>query len=591
MRILLEQLRTQRGPLAVVFALATVNQLLLLVEPHVLRLIVDRWVMRLDTVPLRPFFQGVATLVLAGMGIALLARVARTCQEYGANMIAQRVSTGLYARTIAHSLHLPFAVFEDQRSGELLHKIQRARQDAQTGIGQLVRLYLAGVAMLAVTTYAFYVHHFLGIAFVSLVPLLAGSVYLLSRPIRAQQMAITRAAAGVAGSTVEAIRNVELVKSLGVQRQEVERLDAANERLLALEQKKLRLVRLFTFAEGTIMNTGRASLLLVMLWLVHARAITVGEFLTLFLYAQWLFAPLSELGAVVGRYQEARATLATLDEVLDIAQETDSPQSVRTGSLEEIRLENVSLEYAGGRRAAVSAFDLVLRAGETVALVGPSGSGKSSVVKLLTALYRPSTGTITINGIDSAAVDIADHRSRIGLVTQETYLFAGTLRENLTLVRPDATDEQCIEALRRAAGMQILERGGRGLETKIGEGGLKLSGGERQRIAIARALLREPELLIFDEATSNLDPISERSITGTIRDLATSGAARITVIVAHRLSATTHADRVIVMSEGALAESGTHGSLMEKAGLYARMHGQPAADPAVRAGASTDVAE
>jgi ATP-binding cassette subfamily B protein len=574
MRLLLEQLRSHIPALAGVFALGTVNQLLLLAEPHVLRLIVDRWVVRVASVPWPVFFRGVLGLVLAGAAIALLARIARVFQDYGANMIAQRVSAKLYARSVAHSLLLPFHVFEDQRSGELLYKIQKARLDAQTGITQMVRFYLAGLAILVVTVYAFSVHRLIGIAFVALVPLLAVAVFALGRPIRRQQMAIARDAAKIAGSTTEAIRNVELVKTLGVQQQEIARLDAANEHLLGLEQRKLQVVRRFTFAEGTIMNTARAVLLLVMAAVVHSGDITVGEFLTFFLYAQWVFAPLSELGVVVGRYQEARATFATLDEIMDIQPESAPVDAPPVGTLQEIELEGVTFEYPGTGRPVLERIDLVLRAGETVALAGPSGSGKSSVVKLITGLLRPSAGTLLVNGLDARNVDITDYRRRIGVVTQETFLFAGTIRENLTLVQPDATDEACLAALRRASALSIIERGGLGLDTRIGEGGLRLSGGERQRIAIARALLRDPELLIFDEATSNLDPISERAITATIRELAVTNAARMTLIIAHRLSTIAHADRIIVLSEGKVVESGTHRALLTASGLYARMHEQ-----------------
>lgn len=574
MRLLVQQLRSHIPALAGVFALGTVNQLFLLVEPHVLRLIVDRWVMRAAAVPWPLFFRGVLGLVLAGAAIALLARIARIFQDYGANMIAQRVSTKLYARSVAHSLLLPFNVFEDQRSGELLYKIQKARLDAQTGITQMVRLYLAALAILVVTIYAFSVHTLIGVAFVALVPLLAAAVFALGRPIRRQQMAIARDAARIAGSTTEAIRNVELVKTLGVQQQEIARLDAANEHLLGLEQRKLRVVRRFTFAEGTIMNTARAVLLLVMASVVHSGEITVGEFLTFFLYAQWVFTPLSELGVVVGRYQEARATFATLDEIMNIEPEPAPVDAPPVGTLQEIELEGVTFEYPGTGRPVLERIDLLLRAGETVALAGPSGSGKSSVVKLITALLRPSAGTLLVNGLDARNVDVTDYRRRIGVVTQETFLFAGTIRENLTLVQPDATDEACLAALRRASALSIVERGGLGLDTRIGEGGLRLSGGERQRIAIARALLRDPELLIFDEATSNLDPISERAITATIRELAAANAARMTLIIAHRLSTIAHADRIIVLSEGKVVESGTHRALLAASGLYARMHEQ-----------------
>jgi ATP-binding cassette subfamily B protein len=571
MRLLLEHLRRHTAAFCGVFVLATVNQLLILAEPQILRVVIDRFVIPAASIPWPVFFRGVLTLVCAAVVVALLARVARNLQEYGTSVIAQRVGARLYAGSVAHSLLLPFGIVEDQRSGELLQKMQKARLDAQSGIAQAVRVYLAAVAIIAVTAYAFVVHRLLGILFLLLVPLIAAFVLAISRPVRRQQKQIALETAALAGSTTETMRNLELVKSLGIAEQEIARLDRANERILALEERKLRLVRLFSFAEGTVMNLGRAVLLLVMLSLVHKRAITTGEFLTFFLYAQSFFAPLAELGAMVVRYQESRATFETLDEVMAIAPEAKVSDAAPLGALSAIDLKGVTLRYGGGGRPALEEVDLAIRAGETVAIVGPSGSGKSSIVKLLAGLYPPSAGTLAVNGVDVSRLDIDTLRRRIGLVTHDTHLFAGTIRENLLLVRADATDAQCLEAAARAAAMPILERGGKGLDTVIGEGGLKLSGGERQRIAIARALLRDPELLIFDEATSNLDSMTERAITRTIREIASSAAARMTIIVAHRLFAIAHADRIVVLANGRVVERGTHETLLRDDGLYATM--------------------
>ena len=571
MRLLFEHVRRHTAALCGVFVLATVNQLLLLAEPQILRVVIDRFVVPAATIPWPVFFRGVLTLVGAAVVVALLARVARNLHEYGTSVIAQRVGARLYAGSVAHSLLLPFGVVEDQRSGELLQKMQKARIDAQAGITQAVRIYLAAVAIIAVTTYAFIVHRLLGILFLLLVPVIAAFVLAISRPIRRQQKKIALDTAALAGSTTETMRNLELVKSLGIAEQEISRLDRANERILALEERKLRLVRVFSFAEGTVMNLARAVLLVVMLTLVHRGAITTGEFLTFFLYSQSFFAPLAELGAMVVRYQESRATFDTLDEVMSIAPEVKVSDAEPLGALTKIELNDVTLRYGGGGRAALDGVDLDIRAGETVAIVGPSGSGKSSIVKLLAGLYPPSAGTITVNDIDVNRIDIDTLRRRIGLVTHDTSLFAGTVRENLLLVRADATDAQCLQAAAQASAMPILERGGKGLDTVIGEGGLKLSGGERQRIAIARALLREPELLIFDEATSNLDSMTERAITSTIREIASSGAARMTIIVAHRLFAIAHADRIIVLANGRVVERGTHEALLRHDGLYATM--------------------
>ncbi|HEX2059135.1 MAG TPA: ABC transporter ATP-binding protein, partial [Thermoanaerobaculia bacterium] len=380
-----------------------------------------------------------------------------------------------------------------------------------------------------------------------------------------------------AGSTTETLRNVELVKSLGLEKQEIARLNTVNTGILGLELKKIRFLRFYSFLQGTLINTTRASLLFLMPWLLFRRDITLGEFYALFFYSFAIFSPLAELGAIIAQYQEARASMEKLEEVLAIAPAPKPEHPRPVGPLQRVAFENVSFTYPSASTPSLESVQLEIRAGETVAFVGPSGSGKTSLVKLLVGLYRPTTGRLSINGIDANEVDPDELRARIGLVTQETQLFAGTIRDNLVFVNPSATDAQCIEVLRQAAALPIIERGGKGLDTKIGEGGIKISGGERQRLAIARALLREPELMIFDEATSSLDSITEKAITETIRALTTGGQRRMTVLVAHRLSTIAHAQRIHVLAKGRIVETGTHGSLLAANGLYAALWAEQSA--------------
>jgi len=571
MRLLLRHSLRHWRPLAGTFALATVNQLLLLADPQILRMIVDRYVMRMSELPRGTFVRGVLWLVAASVAILLLSRFVRNLQDYRINVIARRVGSQLYAATVAHSLLLPFQIYEDRRAGELLHTMQRARSDAEQSITSAVRIYLSSVGMLAVVGYAFYVHPLLGALQVAMVAMLAIFIVLVSKPIHRHQKRIAAEVVSEAGATTETMRNVEMVKSLGIEEQEIGRLQRLNDEILQLEERKLRLVRIFTFFEGSALSVARAAMMLAMLWLVYQRAITVGEFLTMFLYLLTVaYAPLMELGSGVVRWQQARATFGQLDEVMSIPTETTNASAVRLESLESIRFERVSLTYPNGASALRDvSFDL--HAGDTVAFAGPSGSGKSTVVKLLVGLYPPSEGQIAFNGIDATLIDRDDVRRRLGLVTHDTHLFAGTVRANLHIAVPDASEPECLEAIERAAALPILARGGEGLDTRIGEGGLKLSGGERQRIAIARALLRDPELLIFDEATSNLDSLTERAVSDTIRDIAASVRGRITLLIAHRLATVAGADRIHVLDRGQIVDSGTHAELLGRGGLYARM--------------------
>jgi ATP-binding cassette subfamily B protein len=219
---------------------------------------------------------------------------------------------------------------------------------------------------------------------------------------------------------------------------------------------------------------------------------------------------------------------------------------------------------------AIDHISFEVRKGETLAFVGPSGSGKTTLMKLLVGLYRPKEGNILYNGLDETAIDFDDLRRQIGFVTQDTQLFAGTIKENLLFVNPGATEEDLNEALRKASCTNLLARAEKGIDTMIGEGGLKLSGGEKQRLSIARALLRKPALLIFDEATSALDSLTEEDITRTIREVSSQGD-QITIMIAHRLSTIMHADRIYVLEKGEVEEVGTHADLLASKGLYYAM--------------------
>jgi ATP-binding cassette subfamily B protein len=558
--------------------LATINQVFSLLDPQVFRLIVDRYAMKAGSMAQDVFVRGVLLLLLAYVGVALISRIAKNFQDYFVNVIAQRTGAQLYERSVSHSFSLPYSVFEDQRSGEILQKMHKARADAQSLITNFVNLmFVSMVGLVFVTIYAFTVHWSLGSAYLLLAPSLGTLMFFISRRIKSQQRVIVTQTAELAGSTTETLRNVELVKSLGLEKQEIARLNTVNTGILGLELKKIRFLRFYSFLQGTLINTTRAGLLFLMLWLLFRKTITLGEFYALFFYSFAIFSPLAELGAIIAQYQEARASMEKLEEVLAIppAPQPEHPRAI--GTLQRVAFEDVWFTYPSASTPSLEHIDLEVRAGETVAFVGPSGSGKTSLVKLLVGLYRPTEGCLSINGVDMNEVDPDELRKRIGLVTQETQLFAGTIRDNLLFVNPDATDAQCIEVLRQAAALPIIERGGKGLDTKIGEGGIKISGGERQRLAIARALLREPELMIFDEATSSLDSITEKAITETIRALTTGGHRRMTVLVAHRLSTIAHAQRIHVLAKGKIVETGTHNSLLAANGLYAALWAEQSA--------------
>jgi ATP-binding cassette subfamily B protein len=402
------------------------------------------------------------------------------------------------------------------------------------------------------------------------VPLLGVLSSVLSRKIKTIQRVIVAETTALAGSTTESLRNIELVKSLGLAQQEIDRLNSTTEKILKLELKKVRYIRSLSFVQGTTVNFLRTSIMFLMLYLIYTRAITVGQFFSLFIYSFFVFGPLQELGNVINVYRETEVSLNNFQSILAMEKEPRPahPQSIL--ELRQLAFDNVSFKHQSASAPALTNISFAVERGDTIAFVGPSGAGKTTLVKLLVGLYPPQSGDILYNGHPAGTIDLDQLRERIGFVTQDTQLFSGTIRENLLFVNPQASDEECLEVLRQAACQSLLARADRGLDTVIGEGGVKVSGGEKQRLSIARALLRRPHLLVFDEATSSLDSLTEEEISGTIRDVAVSRDV-ITILIAHRLSTIMHADRIFVLERGRVVESGAHTELLEQKGLYYAM--------------------
>ncbi|HVR41366.1 MAG TPA: ABC transporter ATP-binding protein, partial [Thermoanaerobaculia bacterium] len=346
MKLLFAYLGKYKKLLLAALVLATINQCFSLLDPQVFRLIVDKYAVRIGTISSQEFVRGVLVLLLAYVGVALVSRIAKNFQDYYVNVVSQRVGAQLYERSVSHSFSLPYSVFEDQRSGEILQKMQKARADAQSLITNFINmLFISIVGLVFVTVYAFTVHIAIGMVYLLLAPAMGTLMFFISRRIKAQQREIVTQTAELAGSTTETLRNVELVKSLGLEQQEIQRLNRVNAGILDLELKKVRFLRFYSFLQGTLINTARASLLFLMLWLAFNRSITIGQFFTLFFYSVPIFSPLAELGAIIAQYQEARASMEKLEEILAIAPAPKPENPATLGQLRRVVFHDVSFTY------------------------------------------------------------------------------------------------------------------------------------------------------------------------------------------------------------------------------------------------------
>jgi ATP-binding cassette subfamily B protein len=514
---------------------------------------------------------GVAWLLLASITVAMISRIAKAFQDYTLNLITQKFGAKVFTDGLQHAMRLPYHEFEDARSGETLGILQKVRIDTEKFISTFINvLFPVIVGIIFVAVYASAIDWRLPLVYFGGIFLLTIISNLLSKKVKTIQRNIVSQTTALAGATTESLRNIELVKSLGLTKQEVSRLNKNTFKILGLELTKVKRIRSVSFVQGTFVNTLRQIILFLLMLLVFNGQLRPGEIVTMQIFSFFVFGPLQEIGNIILSYREAQASLENFQTLMVKEPEAKPANPSHLGEIKTLEFNHVGFKHRTAQQRAIENISFTVRKGETIAFVGPSGSGKTTLMKLLVGLYRPQVGKILYNGIDENNIDFEDLRNQIGFVTQDTQLFSGTIRENLTFVNPTATDAEVNDVLQKASCQNLLARAEKGLDTTIGEGGLKLSGGEKQRISIARALLRKPKLLLFDEATSALDSLTEEEISDTIRSISLEGN-QITILIAHRLSTVMHADRIYVLEKGDVVETGNHERLLEEKGLYYAM--------------------
>ncbi len=515
---------------------------------------------------------GVWFILTCSISVAMISRIAKNFQDYFLNVIIQKFGAKVFTDGLQHAMKLPYQQFEDQRSGETLSVLTKVRSDVEKFMINFINI-LFGVIVGVVFVFVYaavFIHWSIPVAYLVGIFVLTMITNYLSKKIKIIQKNIVGETTALAGSTTESLRNIELVKSLGLTEQEVKRLNKNTYKILGLELKKVKRVRSISFVQGTMVNTLRQVILFILMWLIFHERMDAGQLVTMQIFSFFVFGPLQEIGNILLSYREAEASLNNFHNLMIKAPEQEPANPKPLGNIDTLSFNEVSFKHQTASHKAIDNISFAVKTGETIAFVGPSGSGKSTLMKLLVGLYRPKEGKILYNNLDETEILFDDLRKQIGFVTQDTNLFSGTIRENLMFVNPSATENEVNDVLAKASCTNLLERAEKGLDTMIGEGGLKLSGGEKQRISIARALLRKPHLLIFDEATSALDSLTEEEITDTIREIS-SRQGQITILIAHRLSTIMHADRIYVLEKGNVVETNNHENLLAEKGLYYAM--------------------
>ncbi len=571
MKILWKYLKPQQGLIVLALSLAGISQLLSLVDPLIFGKIIDDYAINPGGRSETELVRGVLFWLGIAVSIALLARVTRSFQEYFSRLAVQKFGMQIFNDGLRQTLRLSFQEFEEMRSGETLSVLQKVKNDTQQFINSFINILFSSLIGIGFLIWYSVTKNWMLIPVFLIGILVLGSLTgLLSKKIKTTQRSINRETNQMAGVITESLRNIELVKSLGLTFAEIKRLKEQTLKIFSLEMEKVKKVRTLTFLQGTMLSILRQSILFILLWLIFRKILTTGELIAMQFISTSIFMPLQDLGSIILSYREVEASISNFDHLLSrpIERRPDNPAEI--GELQTIRFQDVVFRHKTATLNAIDKISFRVQAGETIAFVGPSGSGKSTLVKLLVGLYRPVQGVICFNEHPSTVIRYNELRRQIGFVTQDTQLFAGSIKANLLFVQPDATDDQIINALHKASCEQLLNNSLKGMDTVIGEGGMKLSGGEKQRISIARALLRHPRLLIFDEATSSLDSLTEEDITSTIRNIS-KYKEQITILIAHRLSTIMHADVIYVLEKGEIIETGSHEKLLSEKGLYYAM--------------------
>jgi len=484
---------------------------------------------------------------------------------------AQHLIAKLRSQVQKHIIQLPIRFFDNTKTGELVSRImtdvEGVRNLVGTGFAQMIGGILTAIISLALLIYISPLMTLYVLVPVIIFGLISLKAFGKIRPIFRERGKIN---AEVTGRLTETLGGIRVIKGFNAEAQEIKTFETGVERLFLNVKASLTATSLVTSAATFLLGLASAGIMGIGGYMIMEEQMTFGDFLAFTLYLGFMIAPIVQMSNIGSQFTEAFAGLDRTEEIMNMPLESDARE--RTITLQEIkgdvRFEQVSFAYEEGKEV-VKGITFQAPVGSVTALVGTSGSGKTTIAGLAASFLNPESGRITVDGVNLKNITLDSYRSQLGVVLQDDFLFEGTIRENILFPRPDANEERLIQAVKAAHVNEFTNRFEDGLDTLIGERGVKLSGGQRQRIAIARAILADPRILVLDEATSNLDTESEALIQASLKELM---RGRTTFVIAHRLSTIRQADQILVIEQGKIVEQGKHEELIENQGRYYQLY-------------------